>query len=129
MNTKDVVVYLKPPAPAPASSGRDDLRNFDNLSDLKGNIHLMLSGSSIPGNLIDIQLSTLLGDLVKTKLQLSPSSTPRVPLPAGTVIGMGDTMFKGSYESSLARRAGDWPRWERRFGEITAALGPALAGA
>lgn len=128
--SKDLVVYLKPGAGAGKFKGSMTAANFDNLTDLQGNIHLMLSGASIPGNLIDIQLSTLLGELVKTKLKLSPTQEPEVPLPAGTVIGMGVSMFKGDFE--ILAPPGVRAIWglggNAQFGKITAALGPALGG-
>lgn len=125
----DLVAFVKPPPSAGQFTGTMTARDFDDLSDLKGTVHLSLYGGSIPGNLIDIQLSTLLGALVDTQLTLGSQKTT-VPLPEGTVIGLGEQMFKTDYK--VLAPAGIRTVWglggNADFSAITRALGPALSG-
>ncbi len=125
----DLIAYLKPPAQSGSFTGTMGPRDFDNLSDLKGNVHLAIYGGSIPGNLIDLQLSTLLGASVPTTIDLG-SSSQTVSLPEGTVIGLGEQMFKQDY--TVLAPVGKRTVWglggNAQFSAITTALGPALSG-
>jgi len=97
VNTKDVVVYLKPQSAAGKMTGTMGADKFANLSDVRGTVHLAINGPSIAGNLIDISLTTLLGESVPTHIDLGGSTQTDIDLPDGIVIGLGSQMFKQTY--------------------------------
>ncbi len=125
----DVVAYIKAPAKAGKFSGTMTARSFDELSDIKGTVHLALYGGSVPGNLIDLQISSLLGELKPTKLDLG-SQSAEIPLPDGTVIGLGEQMFKTDY--NVVAPIGVRTVWglggNADFSAITGALGGVISG-
>jgi hypothetical protein len=125
----DVVAFLKPPAKAGKFSGSMTARSFDELSDLKGTVHLALYGGSVPGNLIDLQLASLLGELKPTTLDLG-SQQATIPLPDGTIIGLGEQMFKTEY--NVVAPVGIRTVWglggNADFSAITGALGGVISG-
>lgn len=129
VQSNDVVAFVKPAAKAGKFTGEMGVRAFDELSDLKGTVHLTIYGGSVPGNLIDLQLSSLLGELVPTDLDLGSQKTT-VPLPAGTVIGLGEQMFKTKYD--ILAPIGVRTVWglggNADFSAITRALGPVISG-
>lgn len=101
VDTNDVVAYLKPKATAGSFTGTMSSGKFEGLSDIQGTVHLALFGGSIPGNLIDLQLSNLIGEIPeneedKTIIKFGGEEF-KAPLPGGIVIGIGDTMFKQDY--------------------------------
>ncbi len=59
-------------------------------------ISLGLTGASIPGNLFNLNLDVLIGELLCTDIELGGTSET-VPLPGGLVICLNDTCFKEDY--------------------------------
>lgn len=131
VTSRDVVVFLKGKTQAATFSGSKKASDFYKLSDLRptATVRLMLSGGSIPGNLVDIDLDTLIGELVKTQLNFGGTSF-EVPLPSGTVIGLGSDLFKSDYSVSVV--PGVRSVWglggNAQFSAITDALGPVMDG-
>jgi hypothetical protein len=97
VNSSDVIVYLKPQLAPGKATGTVTPATFAGLSDIKGTVHLAINGPSIAGNLIDLSLTTLLGQSVPTHIDLGGSTKVDVNLPDGIAIGLGTQMFKGSY--------------------------------
>jgi hypothetical protein len=97
----DVFIPLKSTAAPGKLVGNLTNADFNNLSIPTGTVHIDISGSSIPGNLIDLSLTTLLGASVPTMINLGGTTATNVNLPDGIAIGLGPTMFKGNY-SALA---------------------------
>ncbi len=125
----DLIAYLKPSSNNATLTGTMKDTDFDGLSDIQGTVHIALFGGSIPGNLIDLQLTSLVGDMVPTTIDLGGNSQ-KISLPQGTVIGLGTQMFKKDYAVTLP--VGMRSVWglggNAQFQDVTAALGPILSG-
>lgn len=70
--------------------------------DADGDTSIGLAGAAIPGNLVDIDLTSLIGDTFTTSVSAGPLGSQELPLPGGLVatvdfFGIGD--IKGSYFS------------------------------
>lgn len=133
----DLLVFTKKAQLPAAFTGSMTARDFDNLSDIQGTVHLALQGSSIAGNLFDLELATLLGDTVETDIDLGSMSADGIPLPEGTVIGLGEQMFKGPEKDGnpgfkIVSSPGVRSLWalggNAQIGTIISALSPALNG-
>lgn len=133
VQAKDIILYTKAPQTPAKFTGNMDSKAFYSLSDLKGTVRLALHGASIAGNLIDIELATLLGDFVDTEVDLGSQKTT-VPLPEGTVFGLGEQMFRGDTGKNftIVSPPGVRTIWglggNAEFSTITQALAPALSG-
>lgn len=129
--SNDVLLYTKKTLAPARFTGHMTARSFDNLSDIKGNIRLALHGGSIAGNIFDIELSSLVGELVETKIDIAQLKDP-VPLPEGTVIGLGEQMFRGAGDNPFAivSSAGVRTLWglggNAELTKILEAVGPAI---
>ncbi len=96
----DIYVPLQSTSQTPGKfAGMLTDTDFNNLSIPTGTVHIDISGGSIAGNLIDLSLSTLLGASVPTMINLGGTTATNVNLPDGIAIGLGPTMFKGSYSA------------------------------
>jgi hypothetical protein len=102
VKTNDVVAFVKPSFKPGKLKGEFTARSFDKLQDVKGTVHLAISGASIAGNVLDLSLTTLLGESVKTKIDLGGSANVEAPLPDGIAIGLAENMFKGKYSIQSA---------------------------
>ncbi len=94
---RDLVIYL-PRSPADTAGGiRGTLgpSDFEHIS--ADNIHVALAGLSIPGNLIDMDLDLLVGEMIETHVQFQTLLDDEIPLPSGIVLGIGDQFFKEWY--------------------------------
>lgn len=131
--SKDILLYTKKSLEPARFTGNMSARSFDNLSDVQGNIHLALQGGSIAGNIFDIELSSLIGELVETQVDIGGLKEP-VPLPEGTVIGLGEQMFRGDSKNPFAivSSAGVRTLWglggNVGLNDVMNAVGPALGG-
>lgn len=96
--------------------GRFDERAFDPAL-----LNAGLAGMSIPGNLVDLSFTILLGPVGRFDVELGGAR--KVDLPQGIVLGLGNTWFKpgfqalglpGSCEDEAATRdgsCGTWSAW------------------
>jgi hypothetical protein len=128
----DVLVPLKA-TPNPGNfQGTLTDTNFNNVSDPSGNLHLDISGASIPGNLIDLSLSTLLGAGRPYTINLGTATTYNISsLPEGIALGLGPSMFgNGQYgiEPAPGVRALFAIGGNAVIGTVLQAVGPALSG-
>lgn len=137
--SKDLLVYTKKAQQPAKFTGSMTARDFDGLSDIQGNVRLALQGSSIAGNLFDLELATLLGEMEPTDIKLGGSlDVDAVPLPAGTVIGLSETMFRGPQKAngepgfSIVAAPGVRTLWalggNAQISDIIEAAGPAIGG-
>lgn len=135
-SSKDLLVYTKQAQDPATFTGSMTARDFDNLSDIQGTVHLALQGSSIAGNLYDLELATLLGNTAETDIDLG-SIKETVPLPEGTVIGLGEQMFRGPSKDGapgfqIVASPGVRTLWalggNAQIGTIIEALGPVIGG-
>ena len=131
LTTNDIVVFLLPEIAGQQRPGfKDSLKStdFSTLEEQGGEVHLALFGSSIPGTLLDLSLSTLLGDFIPTQITGITSMPITVPLPSGIVLGIGDNMFKGNYTAYAT--PGTRAEWglggNARFREVVKIIGPAI---
>lgn len=127
--SNDLLVYVKKPVEKVGFKGTKTAADFARLEMLNETVRIALTGGSIPGNLIDINLDTLIGELEPTHLDIGPLNQ-EVPLPGGAVIGLGNNMFKGDYSLQVA--PGVRTVWglggNLSLNELISAAGPALGG-
>lgn len=125
----DVAVFLKPVPATGGFFGEMNARDFDNLPQFGDTVHLGIFGGSIPGNLIDLSIDTLLGEFEDTVLDLG-GQTFEVPLPQGIVIGIADQMFRNEYTvlASPGVRAVWGIGGNVGITDVLTALGPVISG-
>ena len=73
--------------------------NYDSVS-TRGDASIGLAGAALPGNLVDLDLTGLLGDPVNTAVNIPGVGGPEIPIPGGLVLtvdffGIGE--IKGTY--------------------------------
>jgi len=135
VTSRDVAIFLKRAVSGKVGfAGSVTPRYFDRLQILGENVHLALFGSSIAGNLIDVSLTTLIGDLVKTEIDYG-SGKQEVPLPSGVVLGIGNQMFKpgpGISNFAVYSTPGLRTLWglggNANLGDLVGALTPVISG-
>lgn len=132
----DVVLYTRKGVDPAKFTGTMGPRAFDTLPDLKGTIHLAIHGSSIPGNVFDLELASILGETKDVSIDLGGSLKTKepVPLPGGTVLGFGETMITGGKPDGfeITAPAGVRTLWglggNVDIADVTKSLGPVLEG-
>lgn len=100
--------------------GRFDPRAFDPAL-----LNAGLVGMSIPGNLVDLSFTMLLGRVERVEIDLGGAR--EVDIPQGIVLGLGNTWFKDEYQAlGLAGNCAEEERVEEGSCGLAAAWG--LAG-
>jgi len=96
LTKSDLVFYLRPlPDPTRAGGIKGDY-DFSQLI-AKGEIELGLSGMSIPGDLTNLDFTTLLGEMIMTHIKFGELFDDDVPLPSGLHLALGTSVFKEGY--------------------------------
>jgi len=95
--------------------------SFDPASFDPSLLNAGLVGMSIPGNLVDLSFTLLLGPVERIRVELG--SAREVDVPRGIVLGLGNTWFKADYEAmgmagvcadrdrTREGRCGTWSAW------------------
>jgi hypothetical protein len=95
VSTSDVVVFLKPMGPPASVSGTVTPATFNDLSDIRGTVHVAASSAAIQGSLFDADPALLLGPPVMTHIDFGGATQTDTNLPSGVALGLGSQLFKG----------------------------------
>ncbi len=99
MESNDLIVHtgkMHDPSMAGGYRGKMD---FSKVICAPGNpceARLGLTGPSIPGNLFNLNVDVLIGELIQTHIELGGTAVD-APLPGGLVLGLNATWFKERY--------------------------------
>ncbi len=115
-NERDLVFYLprnflpRNAESAAGIKGTLSRADFERISDKQ--VHLALSGLSIPGNFIDLDLEMLVGEMIEVEIDNAlveqAIGTNIIPLPSGLVFGLSGDIYKPWYAAAgvPGRRSG-----------------------
>jgi hypothetical protein len=98
LGVSDILVPLNPNTDltiAAGTKGRQDLSSIP--AGLKKDTQLGISMFSIPGSLADLNFTSLIGDMIKTHVQIGTSINTTLPLPSGLEGYIKDKPLKDGY--------------------------------
>jgi hypothetical protein len=99
VQTHDLIVHVGKMFDDSQAGGYRGKMDFSKVICAPGNpceARLGLTGPSIPGNLFNLNLDVLIGELIQTHIELGGTSVD-APLPGGLVLGLNQTWFKEYY--------------------------------
>ncbi len=106
---KDIIVYLDKVIPNDKSGGFKGQFDFDHETIVNnGSVMIGFAGASIPGSVLDLDFTLLLGEPVTKHINLMDSDTDML-LPSGLVLFLGDDVVSDSYTATALE--GDRALW------------------
>jgi hypothetical protein len=104
-------IFLETGAKPDATRAGGFRGNVDISKAARGEIKLGIAGPSFPSNVLDLELTSIIGDFVETRINAPDLglNDQVVPLPGGVMLGLGSEIFTDDTQGNDLRCQGDGP--------------------
>ena len=131
-DSNDIIAHLGLQIDTSKSGGFVGKFDFSKIICEPGNpceVKLGFTGASIPGNLFNLSIDSLIGEMIMTHIELGGTSED-IGLPGGLVLGLNDTWFREDYQATGTE--GTRVAWglggKLNLADLIELLGPVISG-